>query len=189
MTRRALDALYEASLWLSSLCIVLMGSLVLVQILGRILDRAALAIGARPPGMSVSSLAEIGGFLFVAAATLGLAGTFRAAGHVRVTLLTGNARPRAERGLLLVALAGAIALAAFAAWNAGLQAYDSWVYGSVSFGMVRIPLWGPQTLMTIGFAVFLIALVDDFVAIVSGREPAFRISELAKSRAGAPDEH
>ena len=177
--RRLLDRLYGGALMLAALALVAIAILVFIQVSGRLIDRGALALGFARPGISVPSLAEIGGFLFVGAATLALAGTFRRGGHVRVTMLVQMARGRLHRALVLLALAGAAALAAFAAWNSVLQAHDSWAFNSTSFGMVRVPLWIPQGVMALGFVIFLVALVDDLIVALRG-DPSFRRAELER---------
>jgi TRAP-type C4-dicarboxylate transport system permease small subunit len=47
--------------------------------------------------------------------------------------------------------------------------------------MVRIPLWLPQGAMTLGLAIFALALLDELVSALSGRTPAFVAAEGAKS--------
>lgn len=178
--RRALDLTYATALVASALCIVTIAVLVFVQIGGRIVDRTLLATGREVIGIQVPSLAEIGGFLFVAAAFLALPATLRAAGHVRVTMLAKALPGGAARVLTVIVLAAALALAAFAAWHSGLQALDSWQFNSVSFGMVRIPLWIPQGAMTLGLAIFVLALADELLAALRGT-PAFVAAENART--------
>lgn len=178
--RRALDLIYAGALGLSALALVAIAVLVFVQIAGRMLDRALLALGREVLGVQVPSLAEIGGFLFVAAAFLALPATLRAAGHVRVTMLAHALPARPARALTALVLAVALALAGFATWHSGLQALDSWRFGTVSYGMVRIALWLPQGAMTLGLAIFALALADDLAACAAGRDPAFLTAERAR---------
>ncbi|MCU4653232.1 TRAP transporter small permease [Roseibacterium sp. SDUM158016] len=178
--RRALDTLYAAALVASALALVTIAVLVFVQIGGRILDRVILATGGTALGIQVPSLAEIGGFLFVGAAFLALPGTFRAAGHVRVTMLARALPPLLDRGLTVLVLAAALGLASFAAWHSWLQALDSWQFNSVSFGMIPIPLWLPQGVMTVGLAIFAVALLDELLTALRGGTPAFITAERAR---------
>ena len=179
--RKALDTLYAGALALACLAMVAIAALVLTQILSRVLDRALLLAGATPFGFSIPSLSDFGGFLFVAAATLALPATLRQAGHVRVTLLLQLGGRRAQRALTILVLLAAVGLAGFAAWHSGAQALDSWRFNSVSFGMVRVPLWIPQSVMTFGFGLLVVALIDEFFAVLRGREPAFQRAENARS--------
>ncbi|MGF6859886.1 TRAP-type C4-dicarboxylate transport system permease small subunit [Rhodobacteraceae bacterium MBR-64] len=184
--RRFLDGLYEAALGLAALTLAVIAALVTVQVAGRIIDRAALALGIDPPGIVVTSLAEIGGFLFVGAVFLALPGTFRAGGHVRVTMLARAISGSAARALTFVVLIAALGLALFALWSSGAQALDSWTYGAVSYGMIKIPLLIPQAAMTLGLFIFCIALLDEAITLLGGRNPAFLQAEDARE---GPDGH
>ena len=179
--RRALDLVYAAALIVAALALVTIAVLVLVQIGGRILDRVLLSTGGAAIGFQVPSLSEIGGFLFVAAAFLALPATLKNAGHVRVTMLAAALPPAPARVLTIIVLAAALGLAIFATWHSGVQVQDSWAFNSVSFGMVRVPLWIPQGMMTLGLGLFALALADELVLALTGRTPAFAANEAARS--------
>jgi TRAP-type C4-dicarboxylate transport system permease small subunit len=182
--RRLLDGIYTTALVLACASMVLIALMVLAQILARVLDRVLVLVGAVPLGLTVPSLSTFGGMLFVAAATLALPATLRAGGHVRVTLLTGRGGPvlrRMQAGFVLVV---AIALAGFAAWHSGLQALDSLRFNSVSFGIIRVPLWIPQAVMTAGFALLALALLDELQAILRAQSPAYERAEANRSEGG-----
>ena len=178
--RRALDLVYAAALVAAALALVTIAALVLVQIGGRVLDRVLLATGGTAIGVQVPSLAEIGGFLFVGAAFLALPATLKAAGHVRVTMLAQALPPRFAWGVTIFVLASALALALFAAWHSGVQTQDSWAFSSASFGMVRVPLWIPQGVMTLGLGLFALALGDELFTALAGRPPSFVAAELSR---------
>ena len=110
--RRMLDRLYDGALWLAAL-LRADRVLVLLQILGRLIDRAARALEMPPPGFTIPSLAEFGAFLFTGAVFLGLAGTLQAGGHVRVKLLIRSLPPAAARWLGAAVCRAAVALAGF----------------------------------------------------------------------------
>ena len=135
-------------------------------------------------GISVPSLAEIGGFLFVAAAFLALPATLRAAGHVRVTLALRFFGPLGNRILAAVVLIIAAMLAGFMTWHASLQAIDAYDSGRVSYGLIRMPLWVPQSVMALGLVIFTLAILDELVAALRGTDPAFRAAERARDIAG-----
>jgi TRAP-type C4-dicarboxylate transport system permease small subunit len=179
--RRALDFTYAAAMVASAAALVAIAALVTVQIAGRILDRVLVAMGREVIGLQVPSLAEIGGFLFVAAAFLALPATLRAAGHVRVTILAKTLPAGLARLLTILVLAGAVGLAGFATWHSWLQVVDSWRFASVSFGMIPIPLWIPQGAMTLGLLIFAVALLDELATALTGGTPAFVAAEGAKS--------
>ncbi|WP_244868049.1 TRAP transporter small permease [Vannielia litorea] len=178
-----LDRLYTGALILAAASFAGIALLVLVQVLGRLIDRAARLIGAAPPGITVPSLAEIGGFLFLSAVFLGFAGTFARGGHVRVALLTRALPERAARVLEALVLIVALGLCAFATLSSVLQAWDSWVYDSVSFGMVKVPLWLPQGTMTLGLGLLCLALLDGLVTLLRGGTPAHAAAEAQQEEA------
>lgn len=179
--RKALDTLYAGALAMACLAMVAIAALVLTQILSRVLDRIIVFAGAAPLGFSIPSLSDFGGFLFVAAATLALPATLRQGGHVRVTLLLQLGGKPLQRFLTLLVLLTAVCLAVFAAWHSGAQAFDSWRFNSVSFGMVRVPLWIPQSVMTVGFSLLVLALIDEMITALRGKDPAFQRAENARS--------
>ena len=172
--RKALDALYGAALVGACLAMIIIVVLVSAQIVGRVVDRIAVFLGFERYGFIVPSLAEIGGFLFVGAAFLALPSTLRSAGHVRVTLLLRNLRPAADRIATVLILIASAGLAAFASWAVTIQTFASYQRGSVSFGIIPVPLWLPQAVMTVGIVLFTVALVDELVAALRGGEPSFR---------------
>lgn len=180
--RRALDVLYGSAMMGAYLAMITLATLVLLQVLGRVLDRISVWLGMGRFGYSIPSLAEIGGFLFVATAFLALPYTLRAAGHVRVTLVLRFLSPRSDRILTGIILASAFTLIGFAAWSVGLQTLSSFERGSVSYGLIAIPLWLPQAAMTLGLIIFAIALLDELVTILRGEEAAFRKIEHARER-------
>lgn len=178
--RRVLEGLYRLALALAALCLVLIAVLVLAQVLGRIADKLLLFAGLRAFGLAVPSLAEIGGFLFVAASCLAFAPTLRAGTHVRVKIIAGAVGEGIARGLDAAMLIGAAALACFAAWHSSLLVLDSWQSGSVSYGTIPIPLWLPQTAMAAGFVILAIAVIDELVLTMTTGKAAFREAEAAR---------
>ncbi|TDK49808.1 TRAP transporter small permease [Antarcticimicrobium luteum] len=175
--RRTLDRLYEAALWLAAVTFALIAVLVLLQIVGRLIDRAARALALPPLGWTIPSLAEFGAFLFTGAVFLGLAGTLQAGSHVRVKLLVQALPGRPARWLSVAVCAAAAALAGFAAWSSALQALDSLEFGSVSYGTIPIPLAIPQGVMTAGLGLFCLALTDAMATLARGGEPAHQAAE------------
>lgn len=171
--RKALNALYRASTVLAASCLVVIASLVVLQVLGRLLDGVLGLIGMDPLGLLVPSLAEIAGFLLVGASFLALAGTFRNSDHIRVNILLQAVRPPVAHVLNIWAVAVALGLAVFFTWHAAALAQDSYTYGEVSFGIIPIPLVIPQTVMAAGLLVFSIALLDDLITALCGRAPSF----------------
>ena len=187
--RRILERIYDAALWLAAITFATIAVLVLAQILGRLIDRAARLIDLPPPGLTIPSLAEFGAYLFAGAAFLGLAGTLRAGSHVRVKLLIGALPERPARWLGTAVSAGAAALAGFATWSSLLQAWDSYQFGSLSYGVIPIPLAIPQAVMTLGLALFCVALIDAALTEARGARPAHAAAERRTEDTHTEDTH
>lgn len=186
MLRGVLDRLYATGFVLAALALVGIACLVLVQVMGRVIDKSLLALGQEPVGIAITSLSELGGFLFVGAVFLALAGTLRTGGHVRVTLMIHSVPAGFARLLAAAALVLALGLCGFALYSAGLQAVDSWMFNAVSFGMAKFPLWMPQGVMVLGLALFWVALLDELIALLAGSTPAYQQAEDGK---GVQDGH
>lgn len=181
--RKMLDTLYRAALGGACIAMVVIAGLVFFQVMGRVIDRVAVALGAERIGLSVPSLAEIGGYLFGATAFLALAATLRSGGHVRVTLALRAFGPRGDRVASFLVLAVALGLILFIGWSIFQQTLTTYERGSVSYGIIAIPLWIPQAAMTAGLLVFAIALIDELASVLRGDVPAFRAAELSRESA------
>jgi len=184
--RKALDTVYGAALAGACLAMVTIATLVLIQVLGRVIDQGLEALGMQMLGMSIPSVAEFGGFLFVAAAFLALPATLRAAGHVRVTLILRGFGPLGNRVLAAFVLAIAVGLAGYATWYVILDVLDAYRSGSVSYGRIVVPLWIPKMVMAAGLVIFTVALVDELVTTLRGDDPAFRAAERARDMQEGP---
>lgn len=179
--RALLNGLYRASAAGAAVCLCVIAGLVLVQVFGRILDGALRALNLPIAGITVPSLNEIAGFLFVAATFLALASTLRKADHIRVSMLITAVGPKMRRGLEGVVLAIGAVLATYAAYHAVLQVADSLAFNSVSFGVVRIALWIPQSALAAGLVVFAIAMVDELFTVMTRGVPTYQAYEESKS--------
>lgn len=164
---RLLDKLYTAGGVLAAVLMVLIALLTLSQVVGRLL------------GIVVPDAGELAGYAMAGATFLALAPTFRSGGHIRVNLLLAHVRPGLRRGLELFCLAFlAVVGAMFAAFSVQLV-FDSHSFGDVSTGMITIPLWIPQVSMALGAVLLEIAVIEEFVDVVRGREPRYERADGA----------
>lgn len=165
MVRSVLDGFYLVCGYLAAAFMVGIGVCILAQILWRI------------RGLTLDAT-EASGFCLAAATFLGLAHTMRHGSHVRINLLTGRLPPRLQRRMnILNCLLGA-AVTGYLAWNVGLLALQSFNFRDVSPGLLAMPMWIPQTGAALGVAALAIALLDELIWLLAGRE----------SRCEAPDE-
>lgn len=176
--RRALDRLYRASLVAAASALVLILLIVLVQVGFNLLDRLLQLSGTTPVGLLVPSYAEICGYLLAAASFLALGGSFRAASHIRVTLFLSRMPARLRGFADGLSLVLALAASCYFAFFLGRLTWQSMRFGDVSPGLVPIPIWLPQSVMTLGVVVLAVALADELWAALRGRVPAYRQAEM-----------
>ncbi|MGO1461768.1 MAG: TRAP transporter small permease [Marinobacter sp.] len=178
--RRALDTFYRLGGALSALCLTLIMLLIVAQVLGRILDELLGWAGLDALGLNVPGLAELASFLLLGATFFGLAYTFWQGGHIRVTLVLQQLPKHVQRIMDMAVTLVAAAVTGFATWHSAWLTWDSYDYGDLSIGMVPVPLWIPQLVMTLGLAWLLIALLDALASLATGR--------IAKLTSEAPQE-
>ena len=167
--RRALDAFYRLGGALSAVHLTLIMVLIVVQVLGRVLDKLLGWAGFDALGLNVPGLAEIAAFMLLGATFFGLAYTFWQGGHIRVTLVIQYLPKPLHRVMDIAVTLVAVSITGFAAWHSARLALDSHDYGDLSIGMVPVPLWIPQAVMTLGLVWLLIALLDALFLLASGR--------------------
>jgi len=171
--RGMLDRLYAGAHWLACASLCVITALVVVQVGARVLDKILQAFGIPPVGFIIPSLAEFAGFLMVGATFLALASTLKRGVHIRVTVVLGLLPEWAHGVLNIIVGSAAAVLFGFVAWHAAWLAVDSWDVGSVSYGIVPVALWIPQSVMALGLIVFAVALVDEVWETLSKGTPEF----------------
>lgn len=159
--RAALELLYRSSGLLAGFFLVAIAALTAIQIAGRLL------------GFAAYSFDDFAGFCLAATSFLGLAWTFRANEHIRMTLLLHHLQSGARRALELACLACGMLLVGLFAWYSCDMALTSYQLGDVSQGLVAVPLWIPQSGMALGLVVLLVAIADDLVAVVRARTASY----------------
>ncbi len=152
--RKSLDGLYIASGVLAGIALVGVFILVLYQ------------IACRSLGYSTTSVDELAAYAYVATTFLGLAASQRARSHIRVSLLIDNLKGPVRKAAEIVAGVASVVLAGWLACQLFFFVLDSWQYHEVSQGVIPMQLWIPQSAMFVGAAMFLVALVDNLVAVL-----------------------
>lgn len=162
--RRALDILYSSSGLLSAFFLMMIGVTILLQIAGRFLNFAFDAT-------------EVSGFCMAASTFFGLAYTLKAGAHIRVNLLVGKLSAPNRRRVEIGCCALGAAAFAYVSANSWLMAYDSFLFGDTSPGLMAVPFWIPQLGMALGASIMTIGLVDELVLALGGRIPDFADAE------------
>jgi len=163
--RRALEFLYVASGVLAAVCLASIAVVMLLQ--------AAM----REVGLLLRGADDIVGWLCAASAFLALGYTFRHGELVRVGLLIERLPAGARRPTEVVALGTALLFVGYMVWAVLRFVYESWQFEEVAQGLIQIPIWIPQMSFVLGALIFFIAVLDEFVVLVSGGTPAYRKAE------------
>lgn len=159
--RSFLDKLYLGSGILAGLFIILITLMILAQIVGRWF------------GIVIPSTEDFAGYFLAATTFLALAYTFRMGGHIRVTILLHLLKGKLQRIALALTLLVFIVMIAYGVYATGAFVYETWSFNELSQGYIAVPLWIPQLSMVIGLTIFLIALIDDFILVLTGKTPSF----------------
>jgi TRAP-type C4-dicarboxylate transport system permease small subunit len=163
--RRFLDRLYAASGALAAVCLASIAVVMLAQ------------AGMREAGLLLRGADDIVAWLCAGAAFLALGHTFRKGELVRVGIVIERLPPRARFPAEVAALGIALAFSAYMAWAVLRFVYDSWRFNEVAQGLIKIPIWIPQTSFAVGVLILFIAVLDEFVVLVRGGKPAYQASE------------
>ncbi len=186
--RKALDHLYRGSGVVAAVFLAAICGVVLLQVGANVIDAVANWLLGHSFGLVVPSYAEFAGFFLAATSFLALAYTLRCGAHIRVSMIIQTLTNRQRRFIeIWCSGMGAVLSAYFAVYTVGL-AIESWQFGDLSPGMVALPLWIPQVPMAIGLIVLTIALIDECVEALAGREPSYVHGRFAGGDTGAVDD-
>ncbi len=163
--RRFLDRLYSASGALAALCLASICVLMLAQAVGREF------------GLLIRVADDLTSWLCAAAAFLALGHTFRHGELVRVGLFIDWLPRGPRRAAEIVALGITAAFIGYMNWAVASFVYDSWKFKEVAQGLVKIPIWIPQLCFVVGALIFMLAILDELVAVLRGQKPAYQIAE------------
>ncbi len=172
MLRRSLDCLYAASGALAAVCLAAIAVLMLAQ------------AGGREFGLLIRGADDITSWLCAASAFFALGHTFRKGELVRVGLFIDMLEPRARRVGEVACLAIAATFVAYMAYAVLKFVYESWKFDEVAQGLISIPIWIPQLSFVLGILIFLVAVLDELVAVLQGRKPAYQLAEEERRARG-----
>lgn len=166
--RRALDALYAASMYLAGTCLVGVFVAVLSTVVGRFAD-------FNPVGSDAYA-----GYLMAAASFLALGGTLRRCEHIRVSLALGAAAGPLKKALEYWCYAVGVVVSSALAWFSWRLVWQSRMFEEISQASDATPLWLPQISMAIGCTVFAVAMVDLMVSYLLGKSIELPADEPAR---------
>ena len=142
---------------------------ILAQIVGRLF------------GAMVPSAVDFAAFAMAGVTFLGLAGTFRAGGHIRVLLALKALPERPQRAIEVLNVAAATALFGFVTVMTGDMAWVSYQFNDVSIGLVPVPLWIPQLMLVLGSGMATIVLLEELMLLLSGGGTRFTDTAATES--------
>lgn len=171
--RRALDALYAASAGLAALSLFTIFLVMMAQ------------VGLRETNRQLPGADDLSAYLCVATTFFALGATFKRGELIRVGMVLERLGPGARRIMELVVLALAAALIAYIVFWTAQDVLFSWEIEEVAQGTVAFRLWVPKLAMPLGSGILLIAILDEFVAVLKGAVPSY--VRAAEERAAAGD--
>jgi TRAP-type C4-dicarboxylate transport system permease small subunit len=163
--RRFLDRLYAASGAAAAVCLASIAVVMLLQ--------AAM----RELGMLFRGADDMVAWLCAAAAFLALGHTFRRGELVRIGLVIDRLPARARRRVGLAALGVTVLFAGYMLYAVARFVFESWKFNEVAQGLIQIPIWIPQASFVLGAAILFVAVLDEFVVLARGGQPAYEAAE------------
>jgi TRAP-type C4-dicarboxylate transport system permease small subunit len=91
---------------------------------------------------------------------------------------------RARRRMEVLSLSVTLAFVGYMAWAVTRFVYQSWQFNEVAQGLIKIPIWIPQTSFVIGVVIFFIAVADELATVLRGLKPAYQLAEEERRAAG-----
>jgi TRAP-type C4-dicarboxylate transport system permease small subunit len=170
--RRFLDRLYAGSGALAALCLAAICAVMLAQSFGR------------EAGILVRGADDIVSWLCAASAFFALGHTFRHGELVRVGIWLDKLKGKLRWAAELFALGFTALFVAYMLWAVGRFVYESWKFNEVAQGLLRLPIWIPQTSFLLGVLIFFVAVVDELIAVLQKKKPAYQVAEEARRAAG-----
>jgi TRAP-type C4-dicarboxylate transport system permease small subunit len=170
--RRFLDRLYYASGAFAALCLAAICVLMLAQAFGR------------EAGILIRGADDIVAWLTAASAFFAVGHTFRHGELVRVGLWLDMMRTQTRWYAELFALGITAAFALYINWAVIRFVYDSWRFHEMAQGLIQVPIWIPQLSFVLGMAIFLVAVLDELVAVLNKEKPAYQLAEEGRRAAG-----
>jgi len=163
--RRFLDRLYAASGAFAAVCLAGIFALMLAQAAGREF------------GLLIRGSDDITAWLCAASAFFALGHTFRHGELVRVGLFIDMLKPAQRHVAEIVALSTTALFIAYMLWAVAKFVYDSWQFNEVAQGLIKLPIWIPQTSFVFGVLIFFIAIIDELILVLKNQKPTYQLAE------------
>lgn len=159
--RRTLDALYALSAGLAALSLFGIFAVLMLQ------------IALRQFAIQFSGSDDLSAYLCVGATFLALAATFKRGELIRIGMVVDRLPPGARRWAEMFALAMALVVVGYITFWTAQDVMFSYEIEEVAQGTVPFMLWIPKLVMPVGAGLLLVALLDEFVSVLLGRQPEY----------------
>lgn len=156
-----LNWLYRGCSALAALCLIIIATLILLQIAGRLF------------GFIIPSADDIAGYCMAASIFLALADTLRSGGHIRVTMFISWLPAPLLKVVEFLNVSIGVLFSGYFAGYAIRMVWQTHQFGEISQGYLPIPLWIPQSLMALGLLVLFLAFVEEWIRVVRGLPPHY----------------
>lgn len=153
MIRKLLDGLYNLAGVLAALCLIIILTLIVLQML------------ARWTGEVFPGAPDYAGYAMAAASFLAFANALNKGSHIRVSILLNAVSDRTRYLLEIWCFAIGTAVAWYVAWYIYRMMGFALKFNDVSQGQDATPLWIPYTPVLIGAIILAIALTDNLLSL------------------------
>jgi TRAP-type C4-dicarboxylate transport system permease small subunit len=165
---RFIDKLSYATGYLAGLVLLAIIVLTMVEVVSRYVLNNPLILSD-----------ELGGYALVAVTFLGLAFCAQEKGHIRITFIVERMNPLTTGRIRIVTLALGLVFIGVAAWVSWQFLADSFAREMRSNSMLMTPLKWPQMVMPIGFTLFALVLLGQFVKALQNLRAGRTVDEFS----------
>jgi tripartite ATP-independent transporter DctM subunit len=147
---RAIDRISAFAGFIASVALAVMTIVVCYEVISRYIFNAP-----------TTWVTEVSTYLFVAVVFLGLAEAQRANAHIQVEILVDRLGREQRMFIELVGLWLGVLFATIAAWHCARFTFLEYLHDARDWGLLGTPQWLPQVPLTIGYGLFVAALLRD----------------------------
>ncbi len=149
---RGIDTCSKVGAYLSSLAMLSIVGLILVEIVLRTLFHTSTLVSD-----------EYSGYMMVATIMMGVSYTFAQGSHIRITIISERLHGRAAQGIDLIVTLAALVLCSYALYHSLWMVQDTFSYRILADSLSETPLYIPQVMIPIGFLLLEMQLVAHFL--------------------------
>lgn len=146
-------ALAEWAGWLSSISLIALAAIVIIDVIGRAFDAP------------LSSGSDIGAMLMVALIFFAIAGTQVDRDHVSMDALVAAFPPRLRRLTDKMSLVVCLVVGGYLGYGTIRAAIKSFNGGEMALGALQLPLWPAKTMIAFGICLYTLVLLAQLFGI------------------------